>query len=81
MKENNMIIMGHGGASYYAGLFNKDKRLTEYKVTDITYRGGIKINDKTILITGYYFDTYNWYPINVVEGFTKEIGDYFKNDL
>ena len=41
----------------------------------------IEINGKTILITGYYSDSYNWYPINVIEGFTKEIEDYFKNDL
>jgi len=31
------------------------------------------VNGRQIKITGYYFDTYNWWPINVVEGFNKEI--------
>ena len=51
MKENNMIIIGHGGASYYTDLFNQNNKLTEYKITDKTYRGGIKINDKTVVLT------------------------------
>lgn len=41
----------------------------------------LNICGKTIQITGYYFDTDYWWPINVVEGFTKEIEEYFKNDL
>jgi len=31
------------------------------------------VNGRQMKITGYYFDTYNWWPINVVEGFNKEI--------
>ena len=30
------------------------------------------INGRQIKITGYYYDTYNWWPINVVEGFSEE---------
>ena len=51
IKENNMIIIGYGGASYYTGLFNKGGKLTEYKITEKTYRGGIRINDKTAVLT------------------------------
>ncbi len=31
------------------------------------------VNGRQMKITGYYFDTYNWWPVNVVEGFNKEI--------
>lgn len=31
------------------------------------------VNGYQMKITGYYYDTYNWWPINVVEGFNKEI--------
>lgn len=31
------------------------------------------VNGCQMKITGYYYDTYNWWPINVVEGFNKEI--------
>lgn len=31
------------------------------------------VNGHQMKITGYYYDTYNWWPINVVEGFNKEI--------
>jgi len=31
------------------------------------------VNGHQMKITGYYFDTYNWWPINVVEGFNEEI--------
>ena len=51
MKENNIIIIGHGGTSYYTGLFNKNNKLIEYKITDKTYRGGMKINNKTVALT------------------------------
>ena len=30
------------------------------------------VGDHPIKITGYYYDTYNQWPINVVEGFTEE---------
>ncbi len=30
------------------------------------------VGNHPIKITGYYFDTYNWWPINVVEGFSEE---------
>ena len=41
----------------------------------------IKICGRTILITGYYYDTYNWWPINVVEGFNEKIKkDLLKNN-
>ena len=30
------------------------------------------VGDRLIKITGYYFDTHNWWPINVVEGFSEE---------
>ena len=51
MKENNMILLGHGGASYFIDLFNKNNNLIEYRITDKTYRGGIKINDKIAALT------------------------------
>ena len=51
MKENNMIIIGNSGASYYSGFFNKRGKLTEFKITDKSYRGGMKINDKTAVLT------------------------------
>ena len=39
------------------------------------------INGRQIKITGYYYDTYNWWPINVVEGFNEEIKkDLLKNN-
>ena len=31
------------------------------------------VNGHQMKITGYYYDTYNWWPINVVEGFNEEI--------
>ena len=46
MKENNMIIMGHGGVSYFVGMFNKNNVLTEFKITYKTYTGVMQINDK-----------------------------------
>ena len=33
----------------------------------------LSVNGHQMKITGYYFDTYNWWPINVVEGFNEEI--------
>ena len=61
----------------------KNINLSNFKEVKTKYPidSTVEINGKTILITGYYSDSYNWYPINVVEGFTKEIEDYFKNDL
>ena len=50
MKENNVIISGRG-ASYYIDLFNKGNNLAEHKITDKTYRGALKINDKNVAIT------------------------------
>ena len=39
------------------------------------------VNGHQMKITGYYFDTYNWWPINVVEGFKEEIKkDLLKNN-
>ena len=51
MKENNIITVGYGGASYFIDMFNNNSQLIEYYITDKTYRGGIKINDKTIALT------------------------------
>ena len=51
MKENIMIIIVHGGVSYFIDLFNKNNKLTEYKIIDKTYGGGIKINDKIAGLT------------------------------
>ena len=31
------------------------------------------VKGRPVKITGYYFDTYNWWPINVIEGFNEEI--------
>ena len=50
MKENNIVLCGRGGSSYYLDLFNINKML-EYKITSKTYRGGIRINDKNVAIT------------------------------
>jgi len=50
MKENNMVILGQGGASYYNDLFNVNGQLTEFIITEKTYRGGIKLNDKTVVL-------------------------------
>ena len=33
----------------------------------------IEIRGQTIFITGYYYDGYNWWPVNVVDGFKDEI--------
>ena len=49
MNENNMIVLGHGGASYFIDLFNKNKK--EYKISEKTFRGGIRINDQTVALT------------------------------
>ena len=43
MNENNMIILDFGGASYFIDIFNKNKK--EYKISEKTFRGGIRIND------------------------------------
>ena len=51
MKENNIVLLGRGGASYYIDLFNSKKQLTENKITEKTYRGLIKINDKNVSLT------------------------------
>ena len=51
MKENNMIIIGHGGASYFIDLFNEVRPLAIYKIINNTYRGGIKINDQIVVLT------------------------------
>ena len=50
MKENNIVLCGRGGSSYYVDLFNT-KKMLEYKITSKTYRGGIRINDKNVAIT------------------------------
>ena len=51
MKENNIVLLGRGGASYYIDLFNSKKQLTENKITEKTYRGLIKINDKNVSLS------------------------------
>jgi hypothetical protein len=51
MKENNIIISGKGGASYYIDLFNSGNQLAEHKITEKTYRGGIRTNDKSAVLT------------------------------
>ena len=51
MKENNIVLQGRGGASYYIDLFNSKKQLTENKITEKTYRGLIKINDKNVSLS------------------------------
>ena len=38
----------------------------------------IYINGKPLYITGYYFDTDYWWPINVVEGFNSNIKNFLK---
>ena len=50
MKENNIIILGNGGASYYIDLFNNNGQLAEYEISDKTFIGGIKINDKIVVL-------------------------------
>ena len=50
MKENNFILSGIGGTSYYLDLFSQ-KKMSEYKITDKYYIGGIRITDKTAAIT------------------------------
>lgn len=30
------------------------------------------VDGRPIQITGYHFDTYNWWPINIVEDFTEK---------
>ena len=50
MKENDFVISGIEGSSYYSDLFNEAKR-SEFKITDKTYYGGIKIDDKNVAIT------------------------------
>ena len=49
MKENNIIILGRGGSSYYIDLFNGG--CEEHKITDKTYIGGIKINNEYAVLT------------------------------
>ena len=51
MKENNFIIIGRGGSSYYIDIFNVGNQLTEYKITEKTYRGGLRINNKNAILT------------------------------
>ena len=50
MKENDFVIIGEGGSSYYMNLFNKEK-ISKFKITEKTYYGGIKIDDKIVAIT------------------------------
>ena len=49
MKENDFVVSGIGGSSYYSDLFNEAKR-SEFIITDKTYYGGIKIDDKNVAI-------------------------------
>ena len=51
MEEDNIIITGYEGAFYFTNLFKKNCDLKEKKITDKTYRGGIKINDKIAALT------------------------------
>ena len=51
MKENNIITIGYGGSSYYVDIFDNNSQLDEFNITNKTYRGGIKINDKTVVLT------------------------------
>ena len=51
MKENNYIMIGLGGSSYIIDLFNKNGHLTEYKITEKSYRGAIKISDKIVALS------------------------------
>ena len=51
MKENNFIINGREGVSYYIDLFNVGKQLIEYEITNKTYRGGLRINNKNAILT------------------------------
>ena len=46
IKENNIVSTGRGGASYCDDFFNEKKRFTEIIITEKTYRGLIKVNDK-----------------------------------
>ena len=84
MKENNMIIMGHGGASYFIDIFNKNNQLSEYKISEKTFRGGIRINDKTVVLTSNSVlhngeDILIFYNIktkkitNIIEGYSSTI--------
>ena len=50
IKENDFVITGNRGSSYYSDLFNKEKK-SEFKITEKTYYGGIKIDDKIVAIT------------------------------
>ena len=84
MKENNMIIMGHGGVSYFIDIFNKNNQLSEYKISEKTFRGGIRINDKTVVLTSNSVllngeDILLFYNIktkkitNIIEGYSHTI--------
>ena len=84
MKENNMVILGNGGASYYTDLFNNYGQLAEYKITEKTYRGGIRINDKTVALTSnsilnngedklIFYNTKSKKISNIIEGYSFNI--------
>ena len=47
MNENNYILSGRGGSSYYINLFSP--QMTQYKITEKTYSGAIKINKNVAL--------------------------------
>ena len=51
MNENNFIIFGLGGASYFINLLKGNNQGIEYIITTKTYKGGIKINDKAVALT------------------------------
>ena len=84
MKENNMVILGNGGASYYTDLFNNYGQLAEYKITEKTYRGGIRIDDKTVALTSnsilnngedklIFYNTKSKKISNIIEGYSFNI--------
>ena len=50
MKQNNIIILGIGGSSYFIDLFSTNNQLQENKINDKTYRGGLKISENLATI-------------------------------
>ena len=40
----------------------------------------IQIRGEPLQITGYYFDGVYWFPINIVEGYSERIENYFNEE-
>ena len=51
MRENNYIMAGLRGVVYYHNFFGNQSDIEQIKITEETYRGGIKLNENIVALT------------------------------